>query len=69
VEVKTSFGPDEFQAAERVTQEKIEKMTAATDHYFYHLNMDEYDVRFDAVTVSGKDWHVPHIEHYEDILY
>ncbi|MFA6617661.1 MAG: ribonuclease HII [Candidatus Neomarinimicrobiota bacterium] len=69
VEVKTSITEDEFQAAERVTNEKIEKMTEATDHYFYKLNMDEYDVRFDAVTVTGTDWHTPHIEHYEDIIF
>lgn len=69
VEVKTSLTNDEFQAAERVDKEKIEKMTEATDHYFYKLKMDEYDVRFDAVTVTGTDWHAPHIEHYEDIIY
>lgn len=69
VEVKTSFGDDEFQAAERVNQQKLDKMTEACDHYFYHLKMEEYDVRFDAVTVTGHDWHAPHIEHYEDILF
>lgn len=69
VEVKTSFTEDEFQAAERVTNEKIEKMTEAADHYFYQLKMEEYDLRFDAVTVTGRDWHAPHIEHYEDIIF
>ncbi len=69
VEVKTSFTEDEFQAVERVNKNKIEKMQAATEHYFYKLKMDEYYVRFDAVTVTGIDWHAPHIEHYEDIIY
>jgi hypothetical protein len=40
----------------------------AAEHYFYHLNIPEYFVKFEAVTVSCKDWFAPHIEHYQDIL-
>ncbi|RKY54962.1 MAG: ribonuclease HII [Candidatus Neomarinimicrobiota bacterium] len=69
VEVKASLEKDEFQAAERINEEKIQKMILASERYFYDLNMDEYDVRFDAVTISGNDWHAPNIEHYKNILY
>ena len=68
VEVKTSFGKSEYETAERVTPEKIEKMMHAAERYFYDLNMSEYNVRFDALTISGHDWNAPHIEHYENII-
>lgn len=69
VEVKTSFTHDEYSTAERVNDEKINKMSEATDRYFYDLKMDEYDVRFDAVTVRGNNMFAPHIEHYENIIF
>ncbi|MEA2077258.1 MAG: ribonuclease HII [Candidatus Marinimicrobia bacterium] len=69
VEVKTSTGMDEFSTAERINDEKIRKMSKAVDRYFYDLKMEEYDVRFDAVTVRGNDLFTPSIEHYENIIY
>lgn len=69
VEVKTSTEMDEFSTAERVNKDKIQKMQKATDRYFYDLKMEEYDVRFDAVTVRGRDLFAPHIEHYENIIF
>jgi len=69
VEVKTSTGLDEFSTAERINNEKIQKMREATERYFYDLKLEEYDVRFDAVTVRGRDLFAPHIEHYENILF
>ena len=69
VEVKTSTGLDEYSTAERINDEKIRKMSEATERYFYDLKLEEYDVRFDAVTVRGKDLYAPHIEHYENILF
>jgi ribonuclease HII len=69
VEVKTSTGMDEFSTAERINDEKIRKMYDATDRYFYNLKMEEYDVRFDAVTIRGRDLFSPHIEHYENIIF
>ena len=69
VEVKTSTGLDEYSTAERIDDEKIRKMGEAVERYFYDLNIEEYDVRFDAVTVRGRDLFAPHIEHYENILF
>ncbi|MDZ7821200.1 MAG: ribonuclease HII [Candidatus Marinimicrobia bacterium] len=68
VEVKTSCGESEYATAERVSETKIEKMMKAAEHYFYNLNISEYNVRFDAVTVSGRDLYKPHIEHYKNII-
>ncbi|MDD3965954.1 MAG: ribonuclease HII [Candidatus Neomarinimicrobiota bacterium] len=68
IEVKTVFYDNEALAAERIDESKIRKMMDAAEHYFYHLNIPEYFVKFEAVTVSGKDWFAPHIEHYQDIL-
>lgn len=68
VEVKTVFSDNEDLAAERIDETKIDKMMDVADQYFYNLNMPEYDVKFEAVTVSGTDWFAPHIKHYEDIL-
>lgn len=69
VEVKTTFGyNNDDYAKEKVTEEKIAKMMKAAEYYFYHLNMNEYSLRFDAVTVFGTDWRQPKIEHYKDIL-
>jgi ribonuclease HII len=68
VEVKSVFDDRENLAAERIDERKIHKMMDAAEHYFYTLNIPEYYVKFEAVTVSGTDWFAPHIEHYEDIL-
>jgi Holliday junction resolvase-like predicted endonuclease len=68
VEVKTVFGKEEYAAAERVDGKKIQKMIHAAERYFYDLNISEYNVRFDAVTVSGTDLNKPHIEHYKNII-
>lgn len=68
IEVKTVLSDNETLAAERIDESKIRKMMDTAEHYFYHLNIPEYFVKFEAVTVSGNDWLSPHIEHYEDIL-
>ncbi|MDZ7797596.1 MAG: ribonuclease HII [Candidatus Marinimicrobia bacterium] len=68
IEVKSAFGKSEYEITERVSEEKIQKMLSAAEHYFYNLNISEYNVRFDAVTVSGRDSNMPHIEHYKNII-
>ncbi|MBN2780436.1 MAG: ribonuclease HII [Candidatus Marinimicrobia bacterium] len=68
VEVKTKFGKKGYDPVERIDDDKVGKMLSAAERYFYDLNMSEYDVRFDAVTVSGSNWYAPDIEHYEAIL-
>ncbi len=68
VEVKTRGSNNPLDAAEWIDEPKINRLCSLAERYFETKEIEEYEMRLDAVIVECRDWFEPRIRHYENIL-